>query len=75
MLITIIYNTDYRDEANSLKLDVINEWEDVSVNLMGIRDAINNAKYQVQIDRDVIYHSDSVTDNNSIIINSIKERL
>ena len=41
MLVTIIYNTDYRDEANSLKSDVINEWSDASVNMMGIKDAIN----------------------------------
>ena len=74
MLITIIYNTDYRDEANSLKLDIINEWEDVSVNLMGIRDAINNAKYQVQLDGAVVYSGQSAVDNTTVI-NSIKDRL
>ena len=42
MLVTIIYNTDFRSEANSLKTEVINEWSNVSVNMMGIRDAINN---------------------------------
>ena len=54
MLVTIIYNTDYRDEANSLKSDVINEWSDASVNMMGIRDAINNARYQIQLDGAVV---------------------
>ena len=74
MLVTIIYNTDYRDEANSLKLDIINEWSDASVNMMGIRDAINNARYQIQLDGSVVYSGVNTTDNTTII-NSIKERL
>jgi len=32
------------------------------------------SRYQVQIGRDIVYHSDSVTDNNSII-DLIEERL
>ena len=47
MLVTVIYNTDFRTEANSLKSEIINEWSDASVNMMGIKDAINNAKYQI----------------------------
>jgi len=74
MLVTIIYNTDYRDEANSLKSDVINEWSDVSVNMMGIRDAINNAKYQIQLDGAVVYSGQTAVDNTTVI-NSIKDRL
>ena len=74
MLVTIIYNTDYRDEANSLKLDIINEWSDASVNMMGINDTINNAKYQIQLDGSVVYTGVNTTDNTTII-NSIKERL
>ncbi len=74
MLVTIIYNTDYRSEANSLKLDVINEWSDASVNMMGINDSINNAKYQIQLDGNVVYSGVNTTDNTTII-NSIKERL
>ena len=74
MLVTIIYNTDYRDEANSLKLDIINEWSDANVNMMGIRDAINNATYQIQLDGAVIYSGQSAG-NNSTIINNIKELL
>jgi len=74
MLVTIIYNTDYRDEANSLKLDIINEWSDASVNMMGIRDAINNARYQIQLDGSVVYSGVNTTDNTTII-NSIKDRL
>ena len=74
MLVTIIYNTDYRSEANSLKLDVINEWSDASVNMMGIKDSINKAKYQIQLDGSVVYSGVNTT-SNSIIINSIKERL
>ena len=74
MLVTIIYNTDYRDEAKSLKLDIINEWSDASINMMGIRDAINNAKYQIQLDGAIVYSGQSAG-NNTTIINSIKERL
>ena len=74
MLVTIIYNTDYRDEANSLKSDVINEWSDASVNMMGIRDAINNARYQIQLDGAVVYSGQTAVDNTTVI-NSIKDRL
>ena len=74
MLVTIIYNTDYRDEANSLKSDVLNEWSDANVNMMGIRDAINNARYQIQLDGAVIYSGQNAG-NNSTIINNIKELL
>ena len=74
MLITIIYNTDYRSEANSLKSDVLDEWSDASVNMMGIRDAINNARYQIQLNGTVVYSGQSAG-NNTTIINSIKERL
>ena len=74
MLVTIIYNMDYRSEANSLKSDIIDEWSDASVNMMGIKDAINNAKYQIQLDGAVVYSGQSAG-NNTTIINSIKERL
>jgi len=74
MLVTIIYNTDYRAEANSLKSDVINEWSDASVNMMGIRDAINNARYQIQLDGAVVYSGQTAVDNTTVI-NSIKDRL
>tara|TARA_B100001939_G_C16529502_1_gene441410 strand:- start:237 stop:461 length:225 start_codon:yes stop_codon:yes gene_type:complete len=74
MLVTIIYNTDFRSEANSLKTEVINEWSDASVNMMGIRDAINNARYQVQLDGAVVYSGQTAVDNTTVI-NSIKDRL
>ena len=74
MLVTIIYNTDFRSEANSLKTEVINEWSDASVNMMGINDAINNAKYQIQLDGAVVYSGQTAVDNTTVI-NSIKDRL
>jgi hypothetical protein len=47
----------------------------VDVNLMGVYGKTDSfTRYQVQIDRDLVYHSDSVTDNDTII-NLIKERL
>ena len=74
MLVTIIYNTDYRDEANSLKSDVLDEWSDANVNMMGIRDSINNATYQIQLDGAIVYSGQSA-ENNTTIINNIKELL
>ena len=74
MLVTIIYNTDYRNEANSLKSDVLDEWSDANVNMMGIRDAINNATYQIQLDGAIVYSGQSA-ENNTTIINNIKELL
>ena len=74
MLVTIIYNTDYRTEARALKEDIVNEWSDASVNMMGINDTINKAKYQIQLDGSVVYSGVNTTDNTTII-NSIKERL
>ena len=74
MLVTIIYNTDYRSEAGSLKGAVLEEWSDASVNMMGIRDAINRAKYQIQLDGGIVYTGTRPTDNDTII-NSIKARL
>ena len=74
MLITIIYNTDFRNEAGSLKNDILEEWSDASVNMMGIRDALNGATYQVQHDGGVVYRG-TTAGNNTTIINSIKARL
>jgi|VirMetMinimDraft_7_1064189.scaffolds.fasta_scaffold126264_2 hypothetical protein len=74
MLVTIIYNTEYASEAGSLKNDILEEWSDCKINKMGIKGAINNATYQIQLDGNIIYTARSVGDNTTII-NSIKERL
>jgi hypothetical protein len=74
MLITIIYNTEFRDEAGSLKNDILEEWSDTSVNMMGIRDSISGATYQVQHEGGIVYRGTTVGDNTTII-NSIKARL
>ena len=74
MLITIIYHTDYRDEAKSLRNDIIAEWSDADTNMMGINDKINKAKYQIQLDGSVVYSGVNTTDN-ATIIDLIEERL
>ncbi len=75
MLIVIVYSEQFTDNAKSLSDAIKNKWSDASVNLMGTFGKSESfSRYQIQIDRDVIYHSDSVTDNNSII-NLIEERL
>ena len=75
MLIVIVYSANFTSNAKSLSVAVKAEWDDVDVNLMGVYGKTDSfRKYQVQIDRDIIYNSDSVTDNDTII-NLIKERL
>ena len=75
MLITIVYSEQFTDNAKSLSGAVKNKWADASVNLMSTFGKTESfSRYQVQVGRDIIYHSDSVTDNNSII-DLIEERI
>jgi len=75
MLITIVYSKQFTDNAKSLSGAIKNKWSDAEVNLMGVYGKTDSfSRYQVQISRDIVYHSDSVTDNNSII-DLIEERL
>ena len=75
MLIVIVYSEQFTDNAKSLSDAVKKKWPDAGVNLMGTFGKTESfSRYQVQIGRDIIYHSDSVTDNNSII-DLIEERL
>jgi len=69
MLVTIIYNTEFGAAAGSLKGVLLEEWSDVKIN-----NAINNAKYQIQLNGSVVYSGKTPVDNTTII-NSIKERL
>jgi len=70
MLIYIIFNEDYESNAKSLRDAVKAKWLDASINMMGTPRTL----YQVQIDNEIVYGKDSVTDNNSII-DLIEERL
>ena len=75
MLITIVYSEQFTDNAKSLSDAVKEKYPDAGVNLMGTFGKTESfSRYQVQIGRDIIYHSDSVTDNNSII-DLIEERI
>ena len=75
MLIVIVYSEQFTDNAKSLSDAVKKKWPDAGVNLMGTFGKTESfSRYQVQIGRDIIYHSDSVTDNNSII-DLIEERV
>ena len=68
MLVVIVYSANFTSNAKSLSSAVKAEWDDVDVNLMGVYGKTDSfSRYQVQLDRDIVYHSDSVTDNNSII--------
>ena len=70
MLIYIIFNEDYESNAKSLRDAVKAEWSDSSINLMGTLRTLN----QIQLDNEIVFSDDSVTDNNTII-NLIKEEL
>ena len=70
MLIYIIFNEDYESNAKSLRDAVKAEWSDSSINLMGTLRTL----YQIQLDNEIVFSDDSVTDNNTII-NLIKEKL
>ena len=75
MLVVIVYSRNFTSNAKSLSSAVKAEWDDVKVNLMGVYGKTDSfSRYQVQLGRDMVYHSDSVTDNDTII-NLIKERL
>ena len=70
MLVTIIYTENYESNAKSLRDAVKAEWSDSSINMMGTARTL----YQVQIDNEIVYSNDSVTDNDTII-DLIEERL
>ena len=75
MLITSVYSEQFTDNAKSLSGAIKQKWSDASVNLMGTFGKTESfSRYQIQIGRDIIYHSNSVTDNDTII-NLIEERL
>jgi len=75
MLITIVYSEQFTDNAKSLSGAIKQKWSDAGVNLMGTFGKTESfSRYQIQIGRDIIYHSNSVTDNDTII-NLIEERL
>ena len=75
MLITIVYSEQFTDNAKSLSDAVKEKYPDAGVNLMGTFGKTDSfSRYQIQIGRDIIYHSDSVTDNNSVI-DLIEERI
>tara|TARA_B100000287_G_scaffold373859_1_gene373297 strand:- start:282 stop:509 length:228 start_codon:yes stop_codon:yes gene_type:complete len=75
MLIYIVYSAGFESNAKSLREAIKEKWDDANVNLMGTFGKSDSfSRYQVQIDRDIIYHNSSVTDN-ATIINLIEERL
>ena len=75
MVVVIGYSQQFTDNAKSLSDAVKKKWPDAGVNLMGTFGKTESfSRYQVQVGRDIIYHSNSVTDNNSII-DLIEERV
>ena len=63
MLVTIVYSEQFESNARSLRAAVKSRWSDAKVNLLGTRKTL----YQVQLESDIVYGADSVTDDDTII--------
>ncbi len=74
MLVTIIYNISFRDEAGSLDTVIKERWDDAETNLLGIRDQLGGARYQVQLNGTIVYRGDT-PGSNSEILNLIQNGL
>ena len=67
MLVTIIYNISFRDEAGALDTAIKERWNDAQTNLMGVRDDIGGVRYQVQLNGAIIYRGDTPGSNSEIL--------
>ena len=67
MLVTIIYNISFRDEAGSLDTAIKERWNDAQTNLMGVRDDIGGVRYQLQLNGAIIYRGDTPGSNSEIL--------
>ena len=75
MRVVIVYSNNLKSEAQSLKDDIKTRWSDAEVNLMGVYGKTDSfSRYQVQLERSILYHNKVSTDNTTII-NLIEERL
>ena len=75
MIVVIVYSNNLKSEAQSLKDDIKTRWSDAEVNLMGVYGKTDSfSRYQVQLERSILYHNNVSTDNTTII-NLIEERL
>ena len=70
MLITIVYSEQFESNARSLRAAVKSRWSNAKVNLLGTRRTL----YQVQLESDIVYGADSVSDDDTIV-NLIEARL
>jgi hypothetical protein len=74
MEITVIYHTDFNNEALLLKKDLREKWSNASINMMEIRNHIGGAKYQIQLGRSIVTKATTPIANTTVI-NLIEERL
>ena len=75
MRVVIVYSNNLKSEAQSLKDDIKTRCSDAEVNLMGVYGKTDSfSRYQVQLERSILYHNNVSTDNTTII-NLIEERL
>ena len=66
MLVTIIYNTNFKSNADSLRNDIKQEWVECKVNKLGVNSIESlmrdTMKYQVQFDGNIIYYIGKIVD-------------
>ena len=75
MRVVIVYSNNLKSEAQSLKDDIKTRSSYAEVNLMGVYGKTDSfSRYQVQLERSILYHNNVSTDNTTII-NLIEERL
>ena len=77
MLVTIAYGPDYETNAKELGAAVLAEWTNADLNYVGLSSPEYAEKYQVQLEKDIVYSkkSDAAAETAANIITKIKERL
>ena len=70
MLITIAFGPDYEDNAHELGSAVKSRWSTADVSYIGLSSPEYSEKYQVQVEKDIVYSKktgESVESVNSIV--------
>jgi hypothetical protein len=70
MLITIAFGPDYEDNAHELGSAVKSRWSTADVSYIGLSSPEYSEKYQVQVEKDIVYSKktgESVESVNSTI--------
>ena len=77
MVVTIAYGQDYSGYAQLLSAAVKERWTDCKINLVGLSSPEYEEKYQIQLEKDIVYSkkSGAVAESTDNIVTMIEERL